>query len=276
LALRQAQAVVPPAQYPRERQQEVSGGEPQFTQAWLDRTMQNLTAALENFAELLIGETNRVDEYRPQSLSGETLTIDVGQPDYECGEIITSILVTGPTAPTLSNVISGEGRVVTPGAGTAIAGTLGVAASGLYTVAWTVGIETAAATVPDNFKLLSGGVTLLDNSLNGIAVGDYPQQPQLVYLTAGQSVGVYAVSAEATATYAADLTVTPYNENVPFTFQLGSRVWQLTLPPTGVLVIAPVQMTVSRRDTRQLTASVGGNWSFELMGYADIGRRGHI
>jgi hypothetical protein len=51
--------------------------------------------------------------------------------------------------------------------------------------------------------------------------------------------------------------------------QLGDRDWTLTIPASGVLVIAPVSILLSRSDNRVLTASVAGDYSMELMGWAD-------
>lgn len=50
---------------------------------------------------------------------------------------------------------------------------------------------------------------------------------------------------------------------------LGDRIWPLTIPASGVLVIAPVSIFLSRGDTRQLTSATPGQYSLELMGYAD-------
>lgn len=54
-----------------------------------------------------------------------------------------------------------------------------------------------------------------------------------------------------------------------FTLQLGRRYWNLTLPASGILVISPISITLSRDSTRQLTSATAGNWTLELMGYAD-------
>lgn len=51
--------------------------------------------------------------------------------------------------------------------------------------------------------------------------------------------------------------------------QLGDRLWALTIPATGILVIAPVHITLERSDNRQLTAATPGQYSLELMGYVD-------
>jgi hypothetical protein len=51
--------------------------------------------------------------------------------------------------------------------------------------------------------------------------------------------------------------------------QLGDRVWNLTIPATGVIVIAPVAILLGRSDVRQLTATTPGEYTLELMGHAD-------
>lgn len=61
-----------------------------------------------------------------------------------------------------------------------------------------------------------------------------------------------------------------------FTLQLGRRNWPLVMPASGILVIAPIQIKLGRSDTRNLTAAAAGNWEFELMGYAETGRRGRV
>jgi hypothetical protein len=53
------------------------------------------------------------------------------------------------------------------------------------------------------------------------------------------------------------------------TLQLGDRTWNLTIPATGVIVIAPVSIRLSRSDNRILTAGTPGNYTVELMGFAD-------
>lgn len=53
------------------------------------------------------------------------------------------------------------------------------------------------------------------------------------------------------------------------TLQLGDRIWPLTIPATGVIVIAPILLFLSRSDNRILTAATPGQYSLELMGFAD-------
>jgi hypothetical protein len=182
--------------------------------------------------------------------------------------------VTGPTeVESNSGVLTGT-PVVDPGAGATIAST--IVGGGFYQVDWTVEIQTAAATVPNNFALQVNGVTQ-ETSVNGTAVGVYPQNPRLIFVNGIATVAIVAIAADATGTYDAQGTITQVlNTGTPFNLKLGKRSWNLLLPPTGILVIAPVQIPLDRDADRYLTGSVAGDWSFELMGYADTGRRGRI
>ena len=53
------------------------------------------------------------------------------------------------------------------------------------------------------------------------------------------------------------------------TIQLGDRVWSVTIPASGILVIAPVAMILGRNDARTLTAQTPGQYFLELMGIGD-------
>lgn len=55
-----------------------------------------------------------------------------------------------------------------------------------------------------------------------------------------------------------------------FTLQLGKRNWQLVLPVTGIIPIAPVYFSMNPQDPRVLTSATAGNWAMEIMGHADI------
>lgn len=54
-----------------------------------------------------------------------------------------------------------------------------------------------------------------------------------------------------------------------FTLQLGDRNWTMSTDATGKVIIAPVGIMLSRNDRRILTSVTAGNWTLELMGYAD-------
>jgi hypothetical protein len=49
--------------------------------------------------------------------------------------------------------------------------------------------------------------------------------------------------------------------------QLGDRTWNLVIPASGVLPIAPLGVILGRSDIRQLTAASSGQYTMELMGY---------
>ena len=53
------------------------------------------------------------------------------------------------------------------------------------------------------------------------------------------------------------------------TVQLGDRVWPLVIGVSGFISLTRLGVLLGRSDTRQLTATTPGNYSFELMGHAD-------
>lgn len=53
------------------------------------------------------------------------------------------------------------------------------------------------------------------------------------------------------------------------TLQLGDRVWSLTIPASGVLMLGPLGLLLGRNDSRVLSAGTPGTYSLELMGIAD-------
>lgn len=53
------------------------------------------------------------------------------------------------------------------------------------------------------------------------------------------------------------------------TLQLGDRIWPLTIPASGILVIAPIGILLSRTDARTLTPAAAGTYTLELCGVAD-------
>ena len=81
----------------------------------------------------------------------------------------------------------------------------------------------------------------------------------------------------------ASLTVAPTYEYMPekiesiiltgptgaVSLRLGDRIWSLTIPASGILVIAPVALLLSRTDDRILTPGSAGVFTLELMGIAD-------
>jgi hypothetical protein len=59
-----------------------------------------------------------------------------------------------------------------------------------------------------------------------------------------------------------------------FALQLGKRSLNLLTNAQGFCLIAPIRMKLAKTDTRTLTPSAAGDWTFELMGRPDDpGRR---
>lgn len=58
------------------------------------------------------------------------------------------------------------------------------------------------------------------------------------------------------------------------TLQLGDRVWPLTIPASGIIVIAPIKLYLDRSDRRILSFATPGAYTLELMGYGDT--RGNV
>jgi len=58
-----------------------------------------------------------------------------------------------------------------------------------------------------------------------------------------------------------------------FTLNLGKRAWFLNTFADGLVLISPLKLSMDRNDIRLLTSAQAGNWSLELMGYADIRNR---
>lgn len=149
--------------------------------------------------------------------------------------LITDIIATWVTTgvdPNTSSVTN-TGSVATPAAGTAIASVN--VGPGIYQFAWSVEILGSAATLSDNFKVAVNGATALSTSVNGTAVGPYPNQIGGIANASGalQAIGVYAIATEATATYKATIVVTDVNNSsslgtAKLTF--GGRTFQLNYP----------------------------------------------
>lgn len=53
------------------------------------------------------------------------------------------------------------------------------------------------------------------------------------------------------------------------TLQLGDRVWPITIPASGLLMLGPLGIILGRNDARILTAGTPGTYFLELMGIAD-------
>lgn len=105
-----------------------------------------------------------------------------------------------------------SGTQVAPAAGTDIAALTGLAA-GTYTIAWTVGLQGAAAAGDaDNFQLYDTAGNILA-SVNPGAAGEYIQPNAEVTVAAGATIAVKNTGAgTAAVTYAADLSISPAAE----------------------------------------------------------------
>jgi hypothetical protein len=57
--------------------------------------------------------------------------------------------------------------------------------------------------------------------------------------------------------------------NAAVSLQLGDRVWSLIIATSGILHIGPLGLYLGRSDNRVLTAVTPGEYTLELMGYAD-------
>lgn len=96
-------------------------------------------------------------------------------------------------------------------------------------------------------------------------------------------VDEYNSAAVTGAGSSASVTVQPTYEYMPekietvivtgptgaITLQLGDRLWALTIPASGILVIAPVAILLGRSDSRILTPAAAGIYTLELCGIAD-------
>lgn len=51
--------------------------------------------------------------------------------------------------------------------------------------------------------------------------------------------------------------------------QLGDRNWNLVIPATGFIVMAPLWLLLDREDNRILSSATPGQYTLELMGHAD-------
>jgi hypothetical protein len=241
--------------------------------AWVRNTSVRILHMLDRLSTAAYDYSREFDQYQPNSSAALSGTLIELQASYESIERVESIIVTGPVGATLASELNVSGSVATPGAGAILCSTA-VPAAGLYTIQWGVAVQTAPATVPDNIRLgyfLGAG---LATAVQPLAIGGYQQNPVgPVYIPAGTTISVSAIGAEATATLYGEMVITPFEGNVPFALQLGSRYWNLALPPSGILVISPVAIRLDNSDLRQIISSVVGDWNLELMGHADINYR---
>lgn len=236
---------------------------------FIAQELSNLRRIISDFAYLTEARTHLVDEYQPQTLSSQVSSLS-WQPEYQ-SEIIEAIIVQGPTYSANAGASVGSaGKVTSPGVLALITQTGAALPPGQYAVSGTIFADgTVAAIDDDNMELLVGNnvISTLSYSAqaNGIPV---PYGPYILNLPGGgTNVKIFAINAGTlNSVYHASIIITPL-PNSPFTLQLGKRVWSLSLPPSGILVIPNVHFRLDEGDARILTASNAGDWSVELMGY---------
>jgi hypothetical protein len=99
----------------------------------------------------------------------------------------------------------------------------------------------------------------------------------------GNPVDEYNSAGVSGAGSSASVTVQPTYEYMPekietvivtgptgaITLQLGDRIWALTIPASGILIIGPMALLLGRSDARILTPASAGVYTLELMGIAD-------
>jgi hypothetical protein len=265
--------------YPSVPREETEAREQPPPDQLLKNLMTDLKKTMGDFANLLEDQTHRVDEYRIQTLAPDANTSVNLQAEYEVSEIITAVVVTGPVGTTVGFSSTTSVPVTSATANQVIATAAGTPGAptpipaGTYNVNWSVALKgTLGAADDGNFGLYVGN-TLVAQSLNAENAGvNYVQPSTLITVPAGgATVTVRAIgNATVGAVYEASLSLTSNQfAGTAFTLKLGKRVWNLNLPATGILVIAPVSFSLSRSDDRQLSSATSGDWSLELTGFAD-------
>lgn len=91
-------------------------------------------------------------------------------------------------------------------------------------------------------------------------------QPQTLIPESNNTITLQA-SYEMTERVTSILITGPAAANV--VLQLGDRVWNLIIGVSGYINLGNLDLILSRSDTRQLTATVAGDYMLELMGHAD-------
>jgi hypothetical protein len=196
----------------------------------------SLVTQMGDLARQIENRARVVDEYQVQSSTVTAESVVTVQPIFDfVPEKIESVIVTGP--PTQSS---------TPTVNQIPLGLTGVASYSNNSV----GV----------LQTITGG-TVTAIAINGV--------------TTGLTTGVFFVPAGGTVTVTYSVAPTvfttagiPVQVPAQVTLQLGDRFWNLSMPPTGVIVIAPVGILLNRNDIRQLTGA-SGSYSLELTGIAD-------
>lgn len=268
--------------YPNERREVTHDEEQAIIPATEFRYMLlDLRKAWADLGNVLEDRTHRVDEYQVQTL-GSTLATQVAlQPEYEVSEIIEAIIVTGPAnEPASLQAATVPAGITNPAANATIVSISSVALQSIapigtpFNVQWTAELSgTIQGGDHDNMYLSSPLGTIRQQGEFPGAVGVYPQQGLTGFVpgSAGINVQANAAASNISAVYSASITATvDAVAEAPFTLKLGKRVWNLLLPTSGILCIAPVRFSLGRNDDRILTSSVPGDWSLELCGFANF------
>lgn len=195
---------------------------------------------------------------------------------YNGPYIIRDIVATWATstenpAPTAN----ASGNATAPAAGAAIA-TTATLQPGTYQIAWTAGLQGAAAAADANNFALRQGATIIVGSVNPGAAGSYPQIPVTFTLTSATTFSVAAIGAGTAAiVYSAQIIVTPVNvQPTKVTLQLADRTFQLT-PEPGVFSVTDISLKMQRDDQIVLTVTPAAACHLEIMGYAEKRRTDH-
>lgn len=224
----------------------------------------------------LIGDFSKpVDEYQVQTttpkLDNNVLTLT---PQFQKLNVrVENIVITGPAIAQLN--FQNQAPVVAPLANGNIlqVGTGALPPAGPYLLNWTLGLTgTPGAGENNNVKIVGPPIAgILQDSVNPGVVGDYPQESVQITIPPNNatSLSAKAVGAgTAGAGYTVGFALSPVG-GTPVTLQLGDRTWDLFIPPTGILSIPTKCLLLSPQDTRTLTAAFPGEYTLEVMGFAD-------
>src|SRR5258707_5277332 len=167
--------------YPHEPRKQVEPEAAEVSHVFLANELAEFKRHLKDIVRQGIDRTNRVDEYRVQTL-GDATTQVIGQPDYETAEIIESIIVTGPTQVALPSATA-SGSLLNPAANATIANISAAAlaaiapAGTLWNVSWLAELQgTIGAGDANNMYLSSPLNTIRQQGEFPGVVGGYPQE----------------------------------------------------------------------------------------------------
>jgi hypothetical protein len=241
----------------------------------------HLKAELAKLPKMIEDRSRLVDEYQVNAIwnVAESVSLVEVFPQFEINERIQTITVTGPPATSADNLVTNPGAgnpaiFVLPTASQilAITGSYQNAsggnefpnvqiqdASGNQIAQIPLGQVNAATTV--QFYISVGGFAQQGAGTNNV----FMPLPNLGILPAGYRVFMAAIGGTDVITNFRVITVS----QPLFNLQLGDRVWSLTLPASGILVMSDVNILLGRNDRRVLTSSLPGEWTLELTGFAD-------